>query len=90
MHELTEGLTRVEVIADDFVVFGFGDTLAEASMKRYEERCVKLNIGKMKLRVMEVPFVGHRATDKGLCVDPRKVRAIIEMPRQTDVDYSVC
>ena len=29
MHELIEGLQGVEVIADDFVVFGFGNTKAE-------------------------------------------------------------
>lgn len=31
MHELIEGLTGTEVVADDFVVAGFGET--------YEDRC---------------------------------------------------
>ena len=30
MHELIEGLRGVEVVADDFVVIGFGDTLDDA------------------------------------------------------------
>ena len=30
MHQLIEGLQGVEVVADDFVVVGFGDTLEEA------------------------------------------------------------
>lgn len=30
MHELIEGLSGVEVVADDFVVAGLGDTLEEA------------------------------------------------------------
>ena len=30
MHELIEGLSGIEVVADDFVVAGFGDTLEEA------------------------------------------------------------
>ncbi|KAI0227692.1 hypothetical protein LSAT2_021793 [Lamellibrachia satsuma] len=46
-----------------------------------EQQCVKLNIEKVKLN----PSIGHIATDKGLCVDPQKVQAIIEMPRLTDV-----
>ena len=46
---------------------------------------MKRNIEKMKLRVRILPFMGHIATDKGLCVDPRKVRGIIEMSRPTDV-----
>ena len=95
MLELIEGLTEVKVIADDFIVVGFGDTLVEAQrshdhnlltfIKHYEERCMKLNIEKMKLRVQEVPFIGHIATDMGLCVDPRNVRAITKMPQPTDV-----
>ena len=32
----------------------------------------------------EVLFIGHMATDKGLEVDPAKVRAISEMPAPTD------
>ena len=31
MHELIEGLNGVEVIADDFVVVGYGDSLEAAS-----------------------------------------------------------
>ena len=98
MHKLIEGLTGVEVIADDFIIIGFGNTLADAQrshshnlltfMKRCKERFV--NIEKMKLRVREVPFIGHIATDKGLCVDPRKVRAITEMPQMTDVTGIQC
>ena len=83
MHEIIEGLTGVEVIGDDFVVVGFGDKLEDAHrshehnllafLKHCEERDVKLNSDKMTLRAQEVPFVGHIATDKGLCVDPRKL-----------------
>ena len=82
MHELIEGRTGVEVIADDFVVVGFGDKLEDAHrshdhnllafLKRYEERSVKLISDKLKLRVREMPFIGHIATDKGLRVDSRK------------------
>ena len=34
----------------------------------------------VSLRIREVPFIGHAATVKGLCVDPSKVRAISEIP----------
>ena len=33
----------------------------------------------------EVPFIGHMATDHGLCVDPAKVQAIKGMPTPKDV-----
>ena len=32
MHQLVEGLSGVEVIADDFVVVGFRDSMEEASV----------------------------------------------------------
>ena len=75
MHELIEGRTGVEVIGDDFVVVGFGDKFEDAHrshehnllafLKHCEEQGVKLNSDKLKLRVREMPFIGHTATDKG-------------------------
>ena len=53
MHELIEGLHGVEVVADDFVVIGFGSTQEEAMLdhdknlagllQRCEQRKVRLN-----------------------------------------------
>lgn len=95
MHELIEGLQGVEVIADDFMTVGYGEQLEEAvrnhdqNLAAFLQRCtvrgIKLNTEKVKLRLHKVPFIGHIATDKGLCVDPNKVRAIAEMPPPTDV-----
>ena len=94
MHELIEGLAGIEVIADDFIVVGYGDTIKEANcnhdntlmafLERCRERNVKLNVEKLTLFEKEVPFIGHVATDKGLRVDPAKVRAITDMPAPTD------
>lgn len=95
MHELIEGLQGVEVIADDFLIVGYGESQEEAVhnhdqnlaafLRRCTDRGLKLNAEKVKLRLREVPFIGHIATDKGLCVDPAKVRAIMDMPPPTDV-----
>ena len=46
---------------------------------------MKLNARKARLRMSEVPFIGHVATPEGLCVDPAKVRAIKEMPAPVDI-----
>ena len=46
---------------------------------------IKLNPEKVKLKLCEVPFIGHIASEKGLVVDPTKVQAIVEMPPPTDV-----
>ena len=80
IHELIQGLRGFEVVGDDFVVVEFGETQVAASRnhnKNFEhflQRCaargIKLNSNKVKLRKKEVPFIGHVAKDKGLCVDP--------------------
>ena len=94
MHELIEGMTGVEVVADDFIVVGYGETFEKATrdhdrnlfefLKRCETKNVRLNPEKLKLRQSHVLFIGHMATDQGLEVDPAKVRAISEMPAPTD------
>ena len=95
MHEIIEGLHGIEVVADDFIVVGFGDTeeqwiedhdaSLEAFLKRCTERDLRLNDKKMRLRLSSVPFIGHVATANGLQVDPHKVEAIVNMPPPEDV-----
>ena len=92
---MIEGLQGVKVIANDFVAVGFGNTLddavhdrdrnLEAFLLRCTARGIKLNAEEVRLRLQEVPFTCHVATDHGLCVDPAKARAISEMPPPTDV-----
>ena len=100
MHEVTEGLKGVEVIADDFVVVGFGDSIEDASkdhdgnLEAFLECCavkhLKLNDKKLRLRLHEVPFIGHAATSEGLRVDPYNVQAIMEMPSPSGVAAVQC
>ena len=95
MHQLIERLKGVEVVADDFLIAGYGDNKEAvahdhdgnlvAFLQRCSERGVKLNPEKMRLRLREVPFIGHVVTDKGLRADAEKARAIAEMPPPTDV-----
>ena len=94
MHELIEGMSNVEVVADDFVVVGYGQTHEEATrdheatlkafLKRCEAHRLKLNLDKLELRQTEVTFTGHVATGEGIRVDPAKVKAIRDMPIPTD------
>ena len=95
MQEAIEGLQGVEVIADDFLVCGFGDTVDEAvkdhdqNLTAFLQRCrelnLTLNLQKIKLRLSRVPFMGHLLTADGVVTDPNKVRAIRDMPVPTDV-----
>ena len=98
MQEVVEGLSGVEVIADDFLVIGRGNTQAEATcdheknrkefLKRAQERNLKLSLEKTKLRLTGVSYMGHKITSKGLSAHPDKVKAIREMPTPTDVKRS--
>ena len=94
MHEFVEGLQGVEVIADDFVIAGFGDTTEEASKsleqneRSFFTRCrewnLKLNKQKVSRAQTNVPFMGHLLTPEGLKPDPRKIEAIVAMPEPED------
>ena len=60
MHELIEGMTGIEVVADDFIAVGYGETFGEATrdhdknllefLKRCAAKNVRLNPEKLKLR----------------------------------------
>ena len=90
-----EGLPGVRSIIDDILIFGEGDTDEEAIidhdkkfrslMERCRERNLKLNKDKLKLKLREVKFIGHLITNQGLKPDPEKIRAVMEMPKPTDV-----
>lgn len=91
-HELIEGLNGVEIIADGFVVVGYGESLQAASkdhdksLSAFLQRCEeRLNRDKLQLKVREVPFISHVATSEGLRTNPAKVRAVHEMPRPDSV-----
>ena len=94
-HKIIKGLSGVEVIADDFLIIGSGNTQSEAIknhdsnltafLQRAREKGLTLNPDKMKLRLTEVRFVGHKLTSQGVAPDPQKVEAILQIPRPTDV-----
>ena len=91
MHATLQGLPGVEVIADDILVFGCGDTVEEYQrdhdtnlqrlLQRAREKNLKLNKKKLKLCLSEVSYMGHQLTREGLRPDPAKVKAIEDMPR---------
>ncbi len=69
IYEVVEGLSGVEVVADDFMVVGFGEMEANARgnhneqlevfLQRCKEKDLQLNDKKFKLCQPEVPFIGH-------------------------------
>ena len=61
MHEMIEGLQGMKVVADDFLVFGHGESLEEANRDHDKnldallrwciEKGVRLNANKLQLRL---------------------------------------
>lgn len=94
MHSIVQGLRGVEVIADDILVYGSGNTKEEYmqdhdnNLTKLLERAravnLKLNRKKLKLRLSEVRYMGQLLTQEGLRADPAKIKAITEMPRPQD------
>ena len=95
MNQIIEGLVGVEVIADDFIICGFGDKVVEALanndvnlqsfLNRAREHGLKLNPDKVKLRCSSVSSISHVLTDQDLAPDPDKTVAIAKMPTPTNV-----
>jgi hypothetical protein len=88
-------LQGVEVVADDHLVYGCGDTIEDAIrdhdtnlqklLQRAREVGLKFNSEKMRLRVSEINYMGHLLTANGLQADPKKVEAVKEAIKPTDV-----
>ena len=94
MQEHVEGLHGVKVMADDFVVVGFGtpeewnadhDCNVRAFLERCREKNLRLKKENPQLGKTEVAFIGHILAPDGLKPDPKKVEAINDMPHPTDV-----
>ena len=95
IDQAIENLPGVKTVADDIIIFGEGKSVEEATadhdhkMVRLLERCqkkgIKLNKEKFKLKLTEVPYIGHLLTKNGLKPDPSKVEAILKMNKPDDV-----
>ena len=77
------GLQGVVPIFNDILIYGVGDTRAEAIenldqrlmtlLERWKNKGIKLNKEKCKFRLSEVSFMGHVISEEGLKLDPAKI-----------------
>ena len=90
LHMVLDGLDGIEVIADDILVYGVGESPEEARgdhdrnlialLDRLRQKGVKINRDKMKLHLSEIKYMGHILTAEGVKPDPAKVQGLQEMP----------
>ena len=84
LHEQLSGLDGVDILRDDILVAGYGETQEEAeanhdqNLRKLLDRArkvnLKLNSKKMNLMKQQVKFMGHVITKDGLKPDPDKVK----------------
>ena len=94
LQQALSGLEGVECVADDIIVYGVGDTQADAEknhdqrlrglLHRCREKHIRLNSKKCVLKTTSISFLGHIVSDQGLRPDPKKIQAILELPNPTN------
>ena len=93
LKETLADLEGVEVIREDIIVMGFGET-QEQAVRNHDENLLKVlertrkvklcqNSRRVELRKPEVKFMGHVISKEGLKPDPAKVKAVEEMLQPT-------
>ena len=89
LNEALYDLKGVTCVADDIIVYGrnmqeHDDNLGKF-LTRCNERGIKLNKEKTKLRVDHITFMGHKITRNGLEIDPQKIAAITKFQAPENV-----
>ncbi|XP_011674436.2 uncharacterized protein K02A2.6-like [Strongylocentrotus purpuratus] len=83
LHQALDGLDGVRCVADDIIIWGSSerehDDRLESLLKRCQELGIVLNAEKCQFKVTELTFLGHVVSNRGMKVDPSKVKAIREM-----------
>ena len=94
LHDVLSGMEGVVNIADDIIVVGRGESLADATkdhdrtvlnlLARLSEHNLKLNPDKIQFKTSTAPFMGHILTPEGLKPSTEIVTAVLEMPQPRD------
>ena len=89
IRDITKDLNDILNIADDLLVYGSTIEEHDNNLKALLNRCrdvnLTLNPKKLKFKSDNVPFFGNILTSKGIKPDPKKVQAIKNWPRPTNV-----
>ena len=83
METVLRGLDGVAVYLDDVIIFAATpeehETRLAAVLKRLKEHQVTLNMEKCQLRRKQVEFLGFVVSEKGVDVNPERVKALQEL-----------
>ena len=88
-EETLGDIQRVHVIADDLIIAATDDQehdiIMDRVLQRARDKGVKFNSDKIQFKISEVEYMGNIVSSEGLKPDPKKIEAIINMKRPTDV-----
>lgn len=87
--DMVQDLEGVESIIDDIIIFGKDteehDKRLRALLQRCREYNLKLSKDKCIFRTNQIRYVGHLLTDKGVKIDPEKLKAVESMKKPDNV-----
>lgn len=94
LHDILCGMEGVINIADDIIMVGHGESLADAHvdhdktvfelLKRLSQHNLKLNSDKIKFKTCTAPFMGHVLSPEGLKPSTKITSAVLNMPQPQD------
>ena len=84
----------VHVIADDLIIEARydqdHDNILHRVLSRARDKGVKFNIEKIKFKIGQIEYMSNIVSSEGLNPGPKKIEAIVYMPKATVVNrYSV-
>ena len=89
MEHILEGEKQVVCFYDDVLVFGESqeshDKALQSCMKKTVDAGLKLNREKCEFALQEIEFLGFIISGDGIRPDPKKVKAITDMPEPTNI-----
>jgi len=92
IHAALSGLNGVHCIADDILISGYDETIAErdydrnliALLQQCQHKGLKLNRSQLRLNRESMIYMRHELTSSGLRAEKRKVEAILNLPIPED------
>ena len=88
--DMVQDLEGVESIIDDIIIYGKDmeehDRRLKALLQRCREYNLKLSKDKCVFRTNQIRYVGHLLTDKGVKIDPEKLKAVESMKQPENVE----
>lgn len=89
IQSMLEGIEGVICCQDDILIFGSNIIMHDKRLKevlqRIQKEGITLNKNKCQFRVTECTFLGHKISKNGISPCPKKIEAILNMPKPSDI-----